>query len=465
MFSRYLSALEIVLYNTGTAGKNPFYNGSLSGLVGEEFINLSYMTDFEPSEVSAPGYENMYVTGTYDFYSKQYNKTDNNNILGVGELKARVLNGVLTVKFVKNVTRKMFVPYRTVDCLILNGQDIRMFEKYHFLDEHGCITGNIYGDDDSRRFGDIYLSGEHLSDYNALSDVPYMSGQNDLVFKYDESPIFKKGTMMYYYPGENQAFPYSMRYGYGGSFLDFASNSDIFGQDNLFIVKCDKDSVLTSFGKVEVPLLYNDTTAIRVIEDFLSDDFQEDYDVVDARIMEYAKICESVSSDMEKVEKFEISTTLNPEDFKFELARLWNETAICPVKVEDTSTADVSETVEFDSKTLETCIDKLSKFLNIYVNYKMNPDKSITLYFNYINYLNTPFLKFEYGSLKIDTIPGTYLKLEPGEDGNLDIAIQVKMYYDERRLYGCKTVKLVSYHVYNVSDDKPKFLIYKSASV
>ena len=464
LLDRYLSALEVVLYNTGTAGKNPFYMGNITDLSGEEFADLSYMEDFEPSEVSAPGYENIYVTGTYDFYSKQFNKTDNNNIKGVGGIKARFFDGILTVKFLKNVTRKLFIPYRTVDCLILNGDDIRMFEKYHFLDEHGCITGNIDGDD-PRTFGDIYLSGEHLSNYNALSDVPYLSGQDNLTFKYDESPIFKKGTMMYYYPGDNSCYPYSLRYGYGGSFLDFSNNSDIFGQDNLFIIKCDKDSLLTSFGNVDIPLLYNDTNSIRVIEDFLSDDFQEDYDVVDARIMEYAKIFENTSSDMEKVEAFEISTTLNPTDFEFELGRLWEDTFICPMKVEQTTTSDIAETVDFSSKSLETCMEKLSKFLNIYVNYKKNPDNSITLYFNYINYLNTPFLKLEDGSLKIDTIPGTYLRLEPGEDGDLDIMIQVKMYYDERRLYGYKNIKLLSYHVYNVSDDKPKFLIYKSASI
>lgn len=41
---------------------------------------------------------------------------------------------------------------------------------------------------------------------------------------------------------------------------------------------------------------------------------------------------------------------------------------------------------------------------------------------------------------------------------------QVKTYSDDR-LSDVKTIKLFSYQVYNVSDDKPKFLIEKTYDV
>ena len=49
-------------------------------------------------------------------------------------------------------------------------------------------------------------------------------------------------------------------------------------------------------------------------------------------------------------------------------------------------------------------------------------------------------------------------KLKSG--GVLTIYGQVKTYSDDR-LSDVKTIKLFSYNVYNVSDDKPKFLIDK----
>jgi len=204
---RYLSSLELVMYNNETAGKNPFFMGKIQDLSGEEFIDLSYMIEEESSEVPAPGSDNIYIAGTYDFYSHQYNKSDYNTILGIDGIKARFLNGILTIKLHKKENRKMFVPYKTINCVFLNRDDIRMFEKYHILDQYACIEGEISGDIDGRKFRDIYLSAEYLSNYNALSDITYFSGRDNLTFKYDENPIFKNGDLMYYYPGANVVFP------------------------------------------------------------------------------------------------------------------------------------------------------------------------------------------------------------------------------------------------------------------
>ena len=50
------------------------------------------------------------------------------------------------------------------------------------------------------------------------------------------------------------------------------------------------------------------------------------------------------------------------------------------------------------------------------------------------------------------------MSLKPDEDVVLDIVTQFR-YYKGGTLCGYRNVKLASYQIYNISDDKPKFLI------
>ena len=109
--------------------------------------------------------------------------------------------------------------------------------------------------------------------------------------------------------------------------------------------------------------------------------------------------------------------------------------------------------------------EQLQKLLRIYVSYKKDTDDhSITLYFNYFNYFDTPYIKIENQLLYSDTIQGTYLKLKTGEDGLLDIVLQLR-YCIGNEIYGYRNVKALSYRIWNLSDDKPKFLIKKTYEI
>ena len=135
---------------------------------------------------------------------------------------------------------------------------------------------------------------------------------------------------------------------------------------------------------------------------------------------------------------------------------------------------------------------ELDDYLKIYTNYVRvddgHGDFHYDFYFNIQNLFNSPF---EYistitGQPNVLILEDSYLYL-PGdkfkkvydENGNwthneidtdlvknlktggtLTIYGQVKTYSDDR-LSDVKTIKLFSYNVYNVSDDKPKFLIDK----
>lgn len=75
-----------------------------------------------------------------------------------------------------------------------------------------------------------------------------------------------------------------------------------------------------------------------------------------------------------------------------------------------------------------------------------------------MNYLNSPYLCVRDGRTYVDLVDNTYLSLKSGEDGVLDVVTQFR-YYKGGTLCGYRNVKLASYQIYNISDDKPKFII------
>ena len=50
--------------------------------------------------------------------------------------------------------------------------------------------------------------------------------------------------------------------------------------------------------------------------------------------------------------------------------------------------------------------------------------------------------------------------LKPGENGELDIVVQARYYVGEE-LYGYRNIKMLTFKIHNLSDDKPKFYITK----
>lgn len=133
---------------------------------------------------------------------------------------------------------------------------------------------------------------------------------------------------------------------------------------------------------------------------------------------------------------------------------------------------------------------EIDDYLKIYTNYVRIDDGygdfHYDLYFNVQNLFNSPFeyISSVSGQPNVLILPDSYLYLsgdkykkvgehnEIDEDkvkriqagGVLTIYGQVKTYSDDR-LSDVRTIKLFSYRVYNVSDDKPKFLIDKTYDI
>ena len=188
---------------------------------------------------------------------------------------------------------------------------------------------------------------------------------------------------------------------------------------------------------------FNDGTTI-------SDNFGE-FDVQDSRSMQYligVKSGNVTQSDVNKVNE-EIDRNGLVVDL---LSKVSNNIGI--LRTERQSYIDQTKEMLFDC---DGNIEELKKFLRMYVNYKKTSG-GIHLYFNYFNYLDTPYVRISDGKCYPNIIPNTYLHLKPNETGCLSFVTQFRC-YSQDEVVGISDVELASLQIYNVSDDKPKFIV------
>lgn len=238
--------------------------------------------------------------------------------------------------------------------------------------------------------------------------------------------------------------------------LEYIQN--IFNDKNIFIVNLDDgDEIADNIGIVDIEANKSQTDEFRAYEDYYNDQNYLKYDDNDPQCLKFLHIGEidnknSIISDI-KDEDFKGMTR---NEFVNHMLQKYN-VDIYGLKSEELpdtfSEADISFNID------SGCID-LDNSCKIYVNYKKNSDNKLVLYFNYFNYMETPYIKIKDGDQYPDIIDNTYLKLNPDESGILDVVVQFRYYYGNK-LYGIKNIKTLSYMVYNVSDDKPKFVMKK----
>ena len=469
----HLSAIEVCLMNDENYGKNPYYTGKIIDLStndDDEFFDLNYNDEDDDSEVKISAFQDIQIAGTYNILESNVNRTEINHIFGIESVKAHFKDRKLTLRFYKDADQNRMIPYHTLGCMIMNTKDIRMFEEYHLMDQFSVLSGVINGNTDERTFDDngniIYLSAEHLSDYARLEDVPYLSGTSNLSFKIDEG-ILPLSSPYYFNPGVNTAYPLNLIQVYDVTRIDKKYLDTVFNSKNTFIIKCDEEeNVFDNIEQVEIPVIHSESDAIKAIEDYKW--VKNEYDTVDMRILSYIDIVTNENTDFNAFSgEISVDDTLDYEEFEAEVNRIQERYKIEFAQIEHLSTEidDYSQSVVLEKPDLNEFAKHLRKLLNVYVNFNKDSEDGINLYFNYLNFISTPFVRFYGSKLKIDTIDRTYLKLRPGEDGKLDIVVQFKYYSDSTHLYGYKNLKLVTYHIWNISDTKPKFLIYKESSL
>lgn len=434
------------------------------------------------------------------------------------------LQKILVFKFyIENKSIPVFIPSKEFSVLLTNPNDLTMFKYYHLFDAYGILNAKspnvtreifklennnpnqgwnvYYGPTAAANVKnaqsyfedvnglDIWLKDIQLENYDYLSDIYIFQGYEGLGFKYDEELKFSISSDLYYYPTMNLAYPKQ-----AGDIVDrgkltnrnsalLSILTNIYNEKNLFVINLlDPIKIANKIGQVAIPILINDIDDIRAYEDWndvstivsesldqfgnkieLSSELtiSQIYDVDDPRSLAWARyngnefeISPETSSGFEITDdssyiKKSTSQFLNYVDQQFNLKTMTSEDL----------TSDYS--VEYTYVNVNSTIADLSKILKLYVNYKKNTeDNSIKLYFNYFNWFDSPYVKIENNKMYVDTIEGTYLKLDSGEDGLLDIVMQIR-YYNGGQLYGYRNLKIASYHIWNISDDKPKFIVKK----
>lgn len=509
---RQIDTLNVLIYNNKTLGKNPYHMSKITDIPHDEISVENYNSEYDIenrreiviSTDRTTEDDVLEATGTFDM-EHTYNDTDSNHIDNISNIMLSFdrEHRKITVKFViEDEQQSTFIEKGSIQLLLFNTNDLHMFEYYHYLD-NGCVNLldnaiNIPEDygargwkfiyDRSRYSEDYVLSAARafyrdtngkkvhledisLSDYYFLSDVYILQGNNRLSFKYDETDIFDFDNENYYFPTLNTKYPKSN----GEAAYNIISNtskvnnaalSDIFDDDNKFIMDMyDRYDISKMMTTVDIPVNVENDDGLMIFEKYteftddycLSDDFLK-YSPDDSRTLGYAIFDEKYtynppersSADIEEAFDNSVSTIIDTEE------------CIADIAKEENANMHVvfSESDEFATKEYSTWTVKeaaIRDLMKIYVNYKCEED-GIYLYFNYFNYINTPFIRSEDGVVYPDIIDDTYLKLATGENGVLNIVMQMKTYVNGK-LTGYRNGILAKYSIYNISDDKPKFTI------
>lgn len=134
---------------------------------------------------------------------------------------------------------------------------------------------------------------------------------------------------------------------------------------------------------------------------------------------------------------------------------------------EDAANVDI-----LDYEEVSVTAKEISEYLKLYVNwrkYSNDGDESqseIELFFNLPNLFMSPYsYRTVDGTYSTEYKENTYLRLKSGEDGYLYVVFQFKYYDMAGILRGVRDLPILTYHIFNVSDDKPKFVITKTYEI
>lgn len=430
----------------------------------------------------------------------------------------------LIMRFFKtNKDRRSYINKNTIKAVMYNKFNLRMYEFYHYFDERGIIKydgeqnyenafvdiHDLVFDDYTQKLNEyekskvedysytsivsnlvpdpaapedakyddrfkwqieeklvesqrIYLRDISLSSYNYLSDVIILKDKQNISFKYNEEDVFNYQNSMFYYPGYNKIYPSLNTAMFSMSANYVIDTSQLFDQSNLYITQMeDNQTFADKIGNVDIPVEYNETNCLRVYEDY-----DKDIDDNDPNLLSCVHF---VTNDTTREFPLEVidGKTFISADIK-NYADSLDESIVNAQSIGyyGILTESLSSDFEIDKISFEVTKNNtnLKSLLDIYTNYEVMSDGKIRLFFNYYNFMNPPFIEIVNNRQQVKAIDGTYLMLDPGESGLLDIVVQFKAYYGGN-LYGIKNGTLMTYKIFNVSDDKPKFVIYKLSEI
>lgn len=483
--------IKLVMFNIKNFGKNPYFMVNIADTIYQE-VSAKY----DPEDIGSFDVEvNDYIMASGTYNNKDVNKSESNHIYNIETITTKFNNDkkLVQIKFYMEDFDKRdqtFVDGGEIRVCILNDKDLSMFQYYHYLDAYGIHVyseptiqqehtdvetedfvirrqSTIATEDNSstpryysyyeNKYGKRqYLKDIDFNKFNQLSDIEILQGTRGLQFKYDEELTFSISDDNFYYPTVNLKYPksladYVQSRGLASNMPEDIDITNVFKEDELYVIDIpNPEELVSSIGLINMTVSANNAGCILVSEDMFNKDKRlSPYDVRALSNFVFVDL-DGITGD-EKIIESDGRT----------LEQIFDSADLSDWELLGSEDSSSLTEYQFDaSKLLSVKADDIKKLLRLYVNYKKDAqtNNGIVLYFNYNNYLNTPFIKLEDYRVYTDIIDGTYLKLAPGESGRLDIVIQFR-YTEDDVIMGCDNVKVLTYQIYNISDDKPKFLI------
>lgn len=497
-----MQRLKVYVYNVNTLGRNPYVAEDLSSIAKRsehlkdaEFLDANYDVHSK-YDVSGVKFnidnEDVFVCGTQNGVD-QVDINFSNKIENISNVKYKLvtLQNVKYLQFafeVENEHAKGFIDTNEIKVILVNEFDLRFFEWYHLLDPGATFEDIVM--ELNRVHGNPILKEQllalDLSQYDYLSDVQ-ISGlaifqtNRRLSFKYSEEDIFElsSNNPSFYIPTLNTTYPMNAAQAFKTMFIDanvdnYNNVIEMFNTDEVYQLDVQDAEILSAIGLVGIDVNTADAIDdVRVYEDYY--DLDEDgtpnsqkYPLDDPMFYQYAHFsCTDLLSSIISIEvpKRDYINVRVEEDDNF--SRFVSNSGLSALHSED-SQHDVAidnsfDCSDIDAEQLEEAIDKIKSMLRVYMNYKKSQN-GIVLYANYQNFVNSPFLCIRDGKTYIDKVPGTYAEIMPGENAELDIVLQFRR-YNNKQLIGFQNVVVTTVQIYNLSDDKPKFLMKKLNAV
>lgn len=309
-----------------------------------------------------------------------------------------------------------------------------------------------------------------LTSLKSLNDSYYLS-TGQITWKISEEDNFNY-LKLKYPPKLIDMLLYDKFHGVNKEHLDFK----IFELSNTYIFQLeDPIKIAEKIGTVAIPVGTVADEFTRVYEDYLDDKISTDVNGVN-----FAKYRKTFFDVAETPYDGDITDEEITEIIENELTAINNEiqkeTNINSVdsKLEQNSyfvnsSEKNNKTDTIDYYLLSATPEEVSDYLKIYVNwrkYNSVDHDEIELFFNLQNLFFSPYsYKTSNGSFTVEYKNNTYINLKSGEDGYLYIIFQFKYYDSSGTLCGIRDLPILTYHIFNVSDDKPKFMITKSYEI
>ena len=488
-----LRQLRLFIYSTVSLGKNMYVMADMKDVIDQsmqlfenEFLSTNY--DADNFDITTYQFNDGAFTIAINGTQNGLNQTDayfSNALPNIEtfSFKYSTLGGPMYLKLnfkLKDVNADGYIEKDTIKVALVDMFNLQLYNLYHFIDP-GVLIDDLQ--QAINRLSGIPLSKEDLlkidfSNYDSLSNIQVSGLQiletnHRLAFKASEEDIYDVSSYNYYVPSLNKKYPLTIAHAFD-KFYDTQNSAitdaiTLYKPNEIYDIEVADAEILSTLDLIQ--LEYMDVVdEYRVFEDYFytNDGIANSsrFSPEDPQFYQYAHF----STYGTKIDEMSINQSACVDvrvDGNDQFSKYINELSVFPMHGENyIVTHTLTRNFQFDQlddSIKYDIIKNMRKFMKLYFSYSKS-NLGITLYVNYQNYVNSPYVKLQDGKPFMTILPQTYLKIAPNESGIISIILQFRQYLNNI-LIGVHNALIATFKIYNISDDKPKFVIEKLSQI